>query len=101
MIEESISRGAGVLVGWLHAGDLTKGEPPMCDHLSCGHWSVITGYQGKHSPVGDQYWVLHDPMGYPLMQKVATINQGLASQCGSASPSSTTGGWLMAQKRVG
>ena len=69
MIEESISRGAGVLVGWLHAGDLTKGEPPMCDHLSCGHWSVITGYQGKHSPVGDQYWVLHDPMGYPLMQK--------------------------------
>ena len=69
MIEESISRGGAVLVGWLHAGDLTKGEPPMCDHLSCGHWSVVTGFQGKHSPVGDQYWVMHDPMGYPLMEK--------------------------------
>ena len=69
MIEESISRGAAVLVGYLHAGDLTKGEPPMCDSLSCGHWALVTGYQGKHSPVGDQYWVIHDPMGYPLMEK--------------------------------
>jgi hypothetical protein len=69
MIEESISRGGAVLVGWLHAGDLTRGEPPMCDSLSCGHWSVVTGFQGKHSPVGDQYWVIHDPMGFPLLQK--------------------------------
>ena len=69
MIEESISRGAAVLVGYLHAGDLTKGEPPKCNSLTCGHWALVTGYQGKHSPVGDQYWVIHDPMGYPLMQK--------------------------------
>ena len=50
MIEESISRGAAVLVGWLHAGDPTKGELPMCDHLSCGHWSVVTGFQGETQP---------------------------------------------------
>ena len=69
MIENAIARGSAVLVGWLHAGDVSKGEPPMCDHFSCGHWSVITGYKGKHSLAGDQYYVMHDPMGYPLMQK--------------------------------
>jgi len=69
MIEEAISRGSAVLVGWYDKGDLTKGEAPMCGGPACGHWSVITGVQGKHSPVGDQYYVMHDPMGYPLMQK--------------------------------
>ena len=69
MIEEAISRGSAVLVGWYDKGDLTRGEPPMCGGPACGHWSVITGYQGKHSPVGDQYYVMHDPMGYPLMEK--------------------------------
>jgi len=69
MIEEAISRGSAVLVGWYPEGDLTRGEPPMCSGTTCGHWSVITGFQGKHSPVGDQYWVMHDPMGYPLMEK--------------------------------
>jgi hypothetical protein len=69
MIEQAISRGSAVLVGWYDKGDLTRGEPPMCGGPACGHWSVITGYQGKHSPVGDQYYVMHDPMGYPLMEK--------------------------------
>jgi len=69
MVEEAIARGSGVLVGWLHAGNLLRGEPPMCNSSSCGHWSIIVGFQGKHSPVGDQYWVLHDPMGFPLMQE--------------------------------
>ena len=69
MIEEAISRGSGVLVGWYHEGDTTRGEPPMCSGTTCGHWSLIRGVQGKHSPVGDQYYVMHDPMGYPLMDK--------------------------------
>ena len=69
MIEKAISRGSAVLVGWYDKGDLTQGEPPMCGGPACGHWSLITGFQGKHSPVGDQYWVMHDPMGYPLMEK--------------------------------
>ena len=69
MIEQAISRGSAVLVGWYDKGDLTRGEPPMCGGPACGHWSVITGFQGKHSPVGDQYYVMHDPMGYPLMEK--------------------------------
>ena len=43
MIEEAISRGSAVLVGWYHEGDLTRGEPPMCSGTTCGHWSVITG----------------------------------------------------------
>ena len=69
MIEEAISRGSAVLVGWYDKGDTSRGEPPMCGGPACGHWSVITGFQGKRSPVGDQYWVMHDPMGYPLMQR--------------------------------
>ena len=69
MIEKAISRGSAVLVGWYHEGDLTRGEPPMCSGTTCGHWSVITGFQGKHSPVGDQYYVMHDPMGFPLIEK--------------------------------
>ena len=69
MIAEAISRGSGVLVGWYDKGDLTRGEPPMCGGPACGHWSVITGVQGRHSPVGDQYYVMHDPMGFPLMEK--------------------------------
>ena len=69
MIEKAISRGSAVLVGWYHEGDLTRGEPPMCSGTTCGHWSLITGFQGKHSPVGDQYYVMHDPMGFPLMAK--------------------------------
>ena len=69
MIEKAISRGSAVLVGWYHEGDLSRGEPPMCGGTTCGHWSVITGFQGKHSPVGDQYYVMHDPMGFPLMEK--------------------------------
>ena len=69
MIEEAISRGSAVLVGWYDKGDTRRGEPPMCGGPACGHWSVITGFQGKRSPVGDQYWVMHDPMGYPLMEK--------------------------------
>ena len=41
----------------------------MCSGTTCGHWSVITGVQDRHSPVGDQYYVMHDPMGYPLIEK--------------------------------
>ena len=38
------------MVGWLHGGNmLTRGEPPMCNALGCGHWSVISGYAGKNS----------------------------------------------------
>ena len=55
MIEAAISRGSAVLVGWYDKGDLTKGEPPMCKGLACGHWSVITGVQGRHSPVGHDF----------------------------------------------
>jgi hypothetical protein len=64
MIELEIENGRPVLVGWLHQGDLLQGEPPMCSS-TCGHWSVITGYAGKHS--SDPEWVMFDPAGYPDM----------------------------------
>ena len=49
MVELEIEAGRPVLVGWLHAGNMLRGEPPMCNGLGCGHWSVISGYAGKNS----------------------------------------------------
>ena len=64
-IETEIDHGRPVLVGWLHRGDLLRGEPPMCGSYSCGHWSVIHGYSGRHS--NDSEWLMSDPMGVPDM----------------------------------
>jgi hypothetical protein len=56
------------LVGWLHRGNMLRGEPPMCDSQSCGHWSVIVGFEGTES-TGDAQWVMHDPMGAPDIER--------------------------------
>tara|TARA_Y100000004_G_scaffold154800_1_gene179103 strand:+ start:5910 stop:6614 length:705 start_codon:yes stop_codon:yes gene_type:complete len=64
-IEDEIDQGRPVLVGWLHAGDLLRGEPPMCSSQTCGHWSVIHGYSGRYS--NDSEWLMSDPMGVPDM----------------------------------
>ena len=76
MIERELEAGRPVLVGWLHAGNLLLGEPPMCDHKSCGHWSVISGYSGKNST--NPQWVLQDPRGMPDLQRGGHLdpNQG-------------------------
>ena len=58
VLEAEVASGRPVLVGWLHRGDLSRGEPPMCNERGCGHWSVIVGYT-KES------FVIHDPMGTP------------------------------------
>ena len=64
-IEAEIDDGRPVLVGWLHGGDLLRGEPPMCSSDTCGHWSVIHGYSGRYS--NDSEWLMSDPMGVPDM----------------------------------
>jgi hypothetical protein len=53
-LQAEIDAGRPVAVGWLHHGDLSKGERPR----GYGHWSVIVGYT-------DQFFVAHDPMGTP------------------------------------
>ena len=58
LIEEEITAGRPVLVGWLHKGDLLQGHPPM----GVGHWSVIVGFNRDE-------WIMHDPMGFPLMER--------------------------------
>ena len=57
LIEEEVSAGRPVLVGWLHKGDLLQGHPPM----GTGHWSVIVGFNRDE-------WIMHDPMGQPDME---------------------------------
>jgi uncharacterized protein YvpB len=56
VIEAEIASGRPVLTGWLHQGDMSRGEPPMCDERGCGHWSVIVGFD-------QEFWYMHDPMG--------------------------------------
>ena len=55
-IEIEIDAGRPILVGWLHKGDLTKGNPAVCDSEGCGHWSVIIGYD-KDDFIAMDPWV--------------------------------------------
>mgnify|MGYP003655993784 FL=1 len=60
-IEIEIDAGRPIMVGWLHKGDFTKGNPAVCDNNACGHWSVIIGYDK------DNFYA-HDPMGLANME---------------------------------
>ena len=60
-IEIEIDAGRPIMVGWLHRGDLTKGNPAVCDSEGCGHWSVIIGYDKDD-------FIAMDPMGKPDME---------------------------------
>ena len=60
-IEIEIDAGRPIMVGWLHKGDLTKGNPAVCDGNGCGHWSVIIGYDKDD-------FIAMDPMGLPRME---------------------------------
>ena len=50
------------MVGWLHHGDMSRGEPPICDSYGCGHWSVLVGYDQND-------WTMHDPRGLPDIER--------------------------------
>ena len=62
LIEAEIASGRPVAVGWLHRGDRSRGEPPMCDSYGCGHWSVIVGFDKDD-------WIMNDPRGTPFMER--------------------------------
>ena len=38
MVERELEAGRPVLAGYLSAGNMLRGEPPMCNGLGCGHW---------------------------------------------------------------
>ena len=75
MVELEVENGRPVLVGWLHHGTMLRGEPPMCNGLGCGHWSVISGYAGKNS--SDPEWIMQDPRGLPDMERGGWSNPHL------------------------
>jgi len=60
-IEIEIDAGRPIMVGWLHRGDFTKGNPAVCNSEGCGHWSVIIGYDKDD-------FIAMDPMGKPDME---------------------------------
>ena len=68
LVEAEIASGRPVLVGWLHKGNMLRGEPPDCGSQTCGHWSVIVGFEGTES-TGDSSWIMHDPMGAPDIER--------------------------------
>lgn len=65
LVEAEIASGRPVLVGWVHQGPI---DAPSCSSAVCGHWSVITGYEGINS-VDENNWVMHDPMGQPDIER--------------------------------
>ena len=75
MVELEIENGRPVLAGYLSAGNMLRGEPPMCNGLGCGHWIVLSGYAGKNS--SDPEWIVQDPLGYPEMEKGGHSNPHL------------------------
>ena len=66
-VMEAIDAGIPVMVGWLHQGNMLRGEPPMCGSQTCGHWSVIHGYSGRYSD--DPSWLMSDPAGLPDIER--------------------------------
>ena len=64
---EAIDAGIPVLVGWLHQGNMLRGEPPMCSNLTCGHWSILHGYSGRYS--SDPSWLMTDLPGLPDIER--------------------------------
>ena len=93
MIAEAISRGSAVLVGWHHEGDLTRGEPPnVLRHLL----RPLVGHhrRARHGTAPSAISITSCTIRWVTRscRRVAMTNQGLASRCGSASQSSTTGG---------
>ena len=63
LVEAEIASGRPVMAGILHHGNMLRGEPPVCSEQTCGHWVVITGFEGAES------WVIHDPMGTPDIER--------------------------------
>jgi len=68
LLEAEAASGRVTMVGWLHRGNLLRGEPPECGSQTCGHWSLIVGFEGNELE-GDAHWVMHDPMGAPDMER--------------------------------
>ncbi len=68
LLEAEAASGRVTMVGWLHRGNLLRGEPPECGSQTCGHWSLIVGFENGGQE-GDAQWVMHDPMGAPDMER--------------------------------
>lgn len=62
LIEAELAAGRPVMIGWLHHGNMSRGEPPMCSSYGCGHWSVIVGFDKDD-------WIMHDPRGTPDIER--------------------------------
>ena len=66
-VMEAIDAGNPVMVGWYHQGNMLRGEPPMCGSETCGHWSVLHGYQSRYA--SDPSWLMTDPAGLPDIER--------------------------------
>ena len=62
LVEAELAAGRPIALGFLHHGDMSRGEPPMCDSYGCGHWLVAVGFNRDD-------WTVHDPRGLPDIEK--------------------------------
>jgi hypothetical protein len=56
LVEAELAAGRPIALGFLHHGDMSRGEPPMCDSYGCGHWLVAVGFNRDD-------WTVNDPRG--------------------------------------
>ena len=62
LVEAELAAGRPLASGFLHHGDMSRGEPPMCDSYGCGHWLVAVGFDKDD-------WTVHDPRGLPDIER--------------------------------
>jgi len=62
LVEAELAAGRPIALGFLHHGDMSRGEPPMCDSYGCGHWLVAVGFNKDD-------WTVHDPRGLPDIER--------------------------------
>ncbi len=62
LVEAELAAGRPIALGFLHHGDMSRGEPPMCDSYGCGHWLVAVGFNRDD-------WTVHDPRGLPDIER--------------------------------
>ena len=67
-VMEAIDAGILCWSAGMHQGNMLRGEPPMCGSDTCGHWSVLHGYQSGDTATTPS-WLMSDPAGLPDIER--------------------------------
>ena len=66
---EAIDAGIPVLVGWLHQGNMLRGEPPMCGYLRVAATGLSFTATAGVTAMDPSGWLMTDPAGLPDIER--------------------------------